>query len=417
MIKKQLIVLSLSLFVGLATFAQKSELKAADKALKKKDYASALSAITQAESLIANADAKSKAKFYFIKGMALYGNGSDLKIDAIADALNKVMEIEKGNATSYSSQASETLKNIAVKLNEKANKNYQLAKANKNADDFIKSADGFFSIYKLLPDNKAFLYSSAISNYEGENYQKSLDQFQQLLDMNFDGVRTIYKAKSIVNGKDESFGSKAERDKKIAQKLFTDASEEKTPSLVNEIVKFMALNHVGLGQDEKALSLITTARDAAPNDYNLLIEEAKIYYAMDNMTKYAEIIEEALILEPNDPQLHNIIGALAIDTGDLVKAEKHLKKALELDSKRGDAYKNMGNLILRKSDVVLKEMNDYLSKGKWDKSDQIKAEKWLPLQKESLQYLEKAYELSPSEFSKNQLNSIYENLEMDKKIE
>ena len=161
MIKKQLIVLSLSLFVGLATFAQKSELKAADKALKKKDYASALSAITQAESLIANADAKSKAKFYFIKGMALYGNGSNLKIDAIADALNKVMEIEKGKATSYSAQASQTLNNIAVELKDKAYKSFQTANASLNADDYKTAANNYVDVYQLMPADTVSLYSSA----------------------------------------------------------------------------------------------------------------------------------------------------------------------------------------------------------------------------------------------------------------
>ena len=131
-------MLSLSLFVGMATFAQKSELKAAEKALKKSDFAGALSAISQAESLIASADDKSKAKFYFIKGMALYANGNNSNSEAIGLVLNKVLDIEKGKATSYSAQAAQTLNNIAGSLKDKAYKNFQSANATLNVDDYKK---------------------------------------------------------------------------------------------------------------------------------------------------------------------------------------------------------------------------------------------------------------------------------------
>ena len=52
---------------SIATYAQKDELKAAEKAIKKQDYTAAISAITSAESMISSMDVKSKAKFYFSK--------------------------------------------------------------------------------------------------------------------------------------------------------------------------------------------------------------------------------------------------------------------------------------------------------------------------------------------------------------
>ena len=53
----------------------------------------------------------------------------------------------------------------------------------------------------------------------------------------------------------------------------------------------------------------------------------------------------------------------------------------------------------------------------FDKADQIKIEKMLPILNESLPFLEKAYEMQPSEGAKVQLNSLYENLSMEKYIE
>ena len=59
--------------VTISTFAQKNELKAAEKALKILDYPTAITAISSAESLIANMDDKIKGKFYFVKAQAFYG--------------------------------------------------------------------------------------------------------------------------------------------------------------------------------------------------------------------------------------------------------------------------------------------------------------------------------------------------------
>ena len=63
--KKQLIVFSLSL-MSMGIFAQKNELKAAAKALKKQNYAGAVASISAAEALMSNMDVKLKAKFYFL---------------------------------------------------------------------------------------------------------------------------------------------------------------------------------------------------------------------------------------------------------------------------------------------------------------------------------------------------------------
>ena len=414
MIKKQLIMMSLSLFVGLATFAQKKELKAADKALIKKDYAGALSAISQAQGLIANADAKSKAKFYFIKGMALYGNGSNSNVEVVAEALNKVLDLEKGKATSYSSQAAQTLNNIATRLKDNAYKSFQSANASLNADDYKIAANGYLEVYKLMPTDTISLYSAAYLNYYGKDYQKSVDQFQQLLDVKFNGSSTIYKAISIVNGEDVIYNTKKEMDNQVRLKIVDNATVETTPSKVNDIIKYMALDYVGLGENEKALAAIAKARLISPNDFNLIINEANVYYEMGNNAKYTEKIEEALSIEPNNAGLHYNVGTLSMDI-DSEKAKKHLLKAIELKPDYAEAYGNMGNLVLKKADAVQKEMD--ANAMNFAKYDELKLTKKYPILKESLPYLEKSYELNPTDFAKKQLNSIYDTLDMEKRVE
>ena len=89
--KKQTIV-ALALLVGSFSFAQKTELKDAEKAIKKNNFAEAKTALNSAESLIASADDKTKVQYYFLKGQALYANGAgtNADMDAAIESLNKI---------------------------------------------------------------------------------------------------------------------------------------------------------------------------------------------------------------------------------------------------------------------------------------------------------------------------------------
>ena len=101
--KTRLIVLLLGLS-SIVTYAQKDELKAAEKAIKKQDYTAAVSAITSAESMISSMDVKSKAKFYFLKGKAYMGKK---EFQTAVDAFNTLEDVEKKSGRSkYTASAS-----------------------------------------------------------------------------------------------------------------------------------------------------------------------------------------------------------------------------------------------------------------------------------------------------------------------
>ena len=80
--RKQLLILS-AFFISMTVFGQKDELKTAEKAIKNSDYSSAIAALNQAESLIGSADQKLKAKYYYLKGMALYQNGANANVEEV----------------------------------------------------------------------------------------------------------------------------------------------------------------------------------------------------------------------------------------------------------------------------------------------------------------------------------------------
>lgn len=416
MIKKHLIVLSLSLFIGMTTFAQKSELKAADKALKKKNYAAALSAISQAENLITNADAKTKSKFFYIKGMALYGNGNNaVNNEMAAKAFSILLDLEEnGSGTKYSSVAGQTLNNIINSINEESSKSFNLAISTSDTKDFQKAAEGYYKVYQLSPRDTSTLFSAATAFYYAKKHETSIKHFQKLLDLGFTGEMVTYVGESVINGKKIGYSTKKEMDNNVRLGVITNAVVAKSPSRLKDIYKYIALNNVDLGENEKALESMAQARKLSPNDYNIIIDEANVYYKMGDNIKYAEKIEEALLIEPNNAQLHYNVGTLSMDI-DSEKAKTHLLKAIELKPDYAEAYGNMGNLILNRKDAVEKEMD--ANAMNFAKYDQIKVAKWLPILKESLTYLEKSYELSPTESGKIQLNSLYENLDMEKRVE
>ena len=77
-------------------YAQKKELKTIDKQIKAGDYENALITLESISDLIETTDYKTKAKYYYLKGLANYQNGTgslENKLLSITD-FNKVKEIE-----------------------------------------------------------------------------------------------------------------------------------------------------------------------------------------------------------------------------------------------------------------------------------------------------------------------------------
>ncbi|MCM2301708.1 MAG: tetratricopeptide repeat protein, partial [Flavobacteriaceae bacterium] len=162
-----------------------------------------------------------------------------------------------------------------------------------------------------------------------------------------------------------------------------------------------------------ALEAVKEARTQYPNDYNLLIDEANIYYSLGDNTKFKEKLEEAVKINPTDPSLFYNIGVLTLEQKKPEEAIKYFEKAIELKPDYADAYNNIGAAVLERNIAIVDEMNKNLSNFK--KYDQLRV-KQLQIYKEALPHYEKAHELNKSNVSTMQtLMGIYENLEMGDK--
>ena len=84
--KTRIITVALMAF-GVTLFAQKKEIKKAEKALEKESYSEAMTFLNQAEPMLADADEEYKARFYAAKGQAIFKDGS-ISLDKIQEAVS-----------------------------------------------------------------------------------------------------------------------------------------------------------------------------------------------------------------------------------------------------------------------------------------------------------------------------------------
>ncbi len=175
----------------------------------------------------------------------------------------------------------------------------------------------------------------------------------------------------------------------------------------------IAKNYIALKDNERALVAIKEAKKVTPNDYGLLVDEANVYFAMGNKTKFKEKLEEAVKLNPTDPMLHYNIGVMKMELKDNEAAIRSFNKAIELKPDYTDAYNNIGAAILAKAKPIVEKMNQNLNNFK--KYDQLQAQQ-LEVYREALPFFEKVYEMDKTNRSVIQtLMGIYENLEMGTK--
>ena len=410
---KKPILLLLTLFISLTTFAQKDEIKAAEKAFKKSDLAMAKTEIDKADALIANADDKTKAKFYYIKGETYAGlsktQPTSENYKVAADSFNSLFALEKEmGSDKYTKLAEPTLNTMISDLSSKGIKSYQ----DKNYD---AAKSELYQVYNLSTKDTAFLEYAANAAYLAKDFDTALDYFTQLKNIEYTGIVTEYSAKNVDTGEREAMSSVSQMNLMVKSKQYTDPKTTVTESKHPSIVKNIALIYVEKGETDKAIGAIKDARKIAPNDVNLILTEANVQIKLGNKEEFATLMNEAIKLDPNNATLYFNLGVISGEQGDTEKAKEYYNKAIELKPDYVDAYINLGSAMLEDDKALVEEMNKNLSDFK--KYDVIKA-KQVKLYKEVIPVYENAYELDSNDIDTvRTLMSLYENAEMEDKFQ
>ena len=389
--------------ITFSTFAQKNELKTADKANKIKDYSAAMTAVTAAESLLSKMDDKSKAKFYFLKAQAYFGKKD---YQTAANTFEKLFNLENETGKIRYTELATTIQNQMVQ------DVYQQASDQYTAKDYKNASDSFYLTYVLTPLDTVFIYNAAVSSSLALDYDNSLKYYKELREKGYTGISTVYYATSKQTDEKEDLGNEKNRDLQVKLGLYKDPVNEQTESKTGDIIKNVAYILKKQGKTEEAIKAVEEARKLYPKDINLILTQADIYFQLKNMEKYSELMELAIKEDPTNPQLFFNLGVISFNDGKVEEAKKNYEKAIELKEDYGDAYLNLAVVIMNQEKAIVDEMNKNLSD--FDKYDEL-LEKQRGVHREALPYLEKADKYSRSINTVQFLMNIYQTLEMDEK--
>jgi len=410
--KSKYVILASALLISVATFAQKDQIKAAEKALKGGNSAEAVTLLQGAESLIPNATDAEKAQFFFVKGNALLDlanknveTGKNLSL--AAKAYQDLLAVEKTSGKNkYSSQATTSIIDIKYKL-------INAAVADSKIDKHLDSAQKLYDAYLLDKKDTINLYYAASSYVNAKEYDKALKLYEDLKTLNYSGKGVNYFATNKLTGEENSFPSAQERDKMVKITTHEKPRTEIVPSKRGEIYKNIALILVQNGKTEEAKKAISDARKANPEDTSLIFTEANLYLETKDFETYKKLIAQALEKNPNDADLVFNLGVISANAKNPVEAEKYYKRVIEINPNYINAYINLAALKLENEKVIIDEMNKLGTSAKdMKRYDELKNKRF-DLFRSTIPYLVKAVELNPTniDVAKTLLN-VYSALEM-----
>jgi len=410
--KSKYVILASALLISVATFAQKDQIKAAEKALKGGNSQEAVTILQAAESASATAPDAEKAQFFFVKGNA-YLDLANKKVDTdknlslAAKAYQDLISVEKASGKmKFSTQAATSITDIKFKL-------INAAIADSKIDKHADSAKKLYDAYLLDKKDTLNLYYAASTYVNAKNYDEALKLYEELKTLNYSGKGTSYLAVNKLSGEEDLFTTAAERDRMVKLGTHEKPRTEVIPSKRGEIYKNMALILVEKGKTEDAKKAIAAARVANPEDTSLILTEANLYLETKDFDTYKKLIAEVLEKNPNDADLIFNLGVISANAKNQAEAEKYYKKVIEINPKYINAYINLAALKLENEKQIIDEMNKLGTSPKDMKRYEVLKKQREDLFRSAVPFLQKAVELDPknTDVVKTLLN-VYSALEM-----
>jgi tetratricopeptide (TPR) repeat protein len=410
--KSKYVILASALLISVIAFAQKDQIKAAEKALKGGNPAEAVSVLNGVESLVANADASEKAHYYFVNGNA-HLELANKKVDEsknlllAAKSFQDLLATEKASGKDkYSSQAAASIVTIKRNL---LNSAVDDTKANRD----LEGAKKLYDVYLLDKKDTINLYYAASTYVNAKDYATALQCYSELKTLNFSGKGTTYLAMNKLTSEEDLFNTAKERDLAVKLGTHEKPKTEKIPSKRGEIYKNIALILVDQGKTEEAKKAIGDARKANPDDNTLLYTEANLYLETKDFDTYKKLVAEALEKNPNDADLVFNLGVLSANAKNRADAEKYYKRVIEINPKYTNAYINLAALKLEDEKPIIDEMNKLGTSAKDMKRYEVLKVQREDLFKSTIPYLKTAVELDSTNIDvAKTLMNVYHALEM-----
>ena len=350
----------LTLMVTLG-WAQKKELKQAQKLYKSAKISEAKASLDANQALLESAEMKYAAPYNLLRSqIALAEEDYQVSYDYLQLA-------QKDSGLSFKTSEQKRLL-VAEIIN--------AAIEQSESKEFIASAKNLYLSYVIDPvANVDYLYYAASNAVNASEYELSLKYYQILKDIKYTGITTKRYVTEVANNTEIEV---TESEYSIYQKSkdYTNFRTEDTESKFPEIVKNIALIYNQLGEKEKAIEAVIAARAESPNDLGLILTEANIYIELGEKEKFQVLMGEAIAQDPENANLYYNLGVVTADLGDKENARAYYEKAIELDPSMENGYLNLVALILEDETSIVEEMNS-LGNSRADnaKYDTLKAKR------------------------------------------
>lgn len=404
---------SVLLLCALTTFgaiAQKSVVDEVDNILDKMspDYKSAAEKIVPA---LTNEETKADAKTWYLGGKANVGIYDQelvkLQLGQAADSVLMSNALLKGYEYLKAALPLDTVKQVDKKGNYKLNKDGSIKVKTKYSKDIVSM---------LVAHHNDFSIAGNLMYNKG-NYKEAGQLWGVYVNLPYSGIEDRDKF--------------AAPDTVLAEMAFFEGvALWQAEELKDAIDAFAMARKLGYQKKEAydyALSCMANMQDTigivelAKEAYKVYGKEDSQYIKLiinDNINhnQYDEaqsLIASAIADNPSSADLYNLMGFIYEQKKDDENALINYRKATELDPNYAPAQFNAGACIVRKA-AALQEKINKLTGAEYQSA---RENELIPLYKEALPYIEKAYELDPTDSSaKRVLSNLYYQLGDEAKL-
>ena len=157
----------------------------------------------------------------------------------------------------------------------------------------------------------------------------------------------------------------------------------------------IANQYKAMGDTTQAFTTISEGRAQYPDDQGLLIAEFNMYVELGETEKALTNIDKAIAADPENVVLYYNRGILRSTVGDIAGSQADYEKVLSIDPNHLGANHDLGALFVNNASALVEEINA-IPPSDMKAYDAKKAELDETYVK-ALPYLEKAYELDPSD--------------------
>ena len=290
---------------------------------------------------------------------------SDNAMDEALTAYNKATELD-GSGGKFEGLSTIQIDNMWGQLINKGAEFY-------NQDDYPSALTYFEKSTNLKPEDTTGYYYAGIAAQQSENYESALKNYYKLLDLDYHN-EDIYSS-------------------------------------------MVYLERAHNEDNDKALEVLTMAREHFPDNEALMKEEINLLIITEKTDQAKEKLQAAIEAEPTNANLYYNLAYISEQTGDNDEALTYYKKAIEVDPEYFDATFNVAVNYYNRAAEILKKANEMDLRTYQKEGKKIEEEARTEFAK-ALPYLEKAHEIKDEDkVVLETLQTVYVQLKMNDKAE